>query len=292
METWPRRAADCRQTPRLGRVLMADPAAFDVVDAQNAHMRDAAGELNIINKKRAREQWESLAAAYRRAGIDVSILDAEPGLPDFCFAANPSFVLPLPDGGREMWLSKMAHASRRGEVAAHAAFARKNNINIREMPAHVPRFEGTGDAMLHPGRFLLHAGVGPRSTRAAWDALADAHPDLDILIYQLHDERFYHLDTALAPLDENTALIVPQAFDGRGLKLIKSAFASAFEIPIAESLQFAGNAHCPDGRHVILQKGCVETERWLRSRGFEPVPVETGEFIKSGGSVFCLKLAW
>lgn len=289
---WTRSASSAPRVAPLTRVLMADPRYFNVVEAINAHMRDGEGNLNKINIHRAREQWEALAAAYGAAGIVVNILEPLAGLQDFCFAANPSLVLPLPGGGREMWLSRMAHPSRRGEVSAHEAFALKNNIPICNMPPAVSRFEGTGDAILHPGRFLLHAGVGPRTSDAAWRALADAHPDLDILIYNLQNEHFYHLDTALSPLDERTALYVPGAFDPAGLELLKSAFPTLFKIPHAEAMRFAGNAHCPDGKHVFLQKGCAETEQWLREHHYIPVPVETGEFIKSGGSVFCLKLAW
>ena len=40
---------------------------------------------------------------------------------------------------------------------------------------------------------------------------------------------------------------------------------------------------------MLLQAGCPRTEKALRARGYEPVPLETGEFRKSGGSVFCLK---
>ncbi|MFN0207454.1 MAG: dimethylarginine dimethylaminohydrolase family protein [Planctomycetota bacterium] len=294
-QTWPRRAADCKNTDLLNRVVMAEPSHFDILESINAHMRDGAGNLHKIDKAEAARQWNALVNAYKNAGIDVSILPAMPGKADFCFAANPSLVLALPDGGREMWLSKMANPSRRGEEAAHAKFAKEHahskNITIREMPAHVHKFEGTGDAIIHPGRWLIHAGVGPRSERAAWDALAAAHPDLDILVYSLTNEHFYHLDTALAPLGETAALFVKEAFDAAGLELLNAAFPILYQIPLAEAMRFAGNAHSPDGKHVFIQKGCGQTERWLRDNHYVPIAVETSEFIKSGGSVFCLKLS-
>lgn len=292
LHDWPRRASGCADVARLDRVLMADPAEFDIVESINSHMSDAGGRLHCVDRARARAQWVALADAYRAAGIVVCILDAPPGLHDFCFAANPALILPLPGGRCECWLSRMAHASRRGEVQYYHSFARAAGLPICEMPDYVTKFEGTGDAILHPGKFLLHAGVGPRSASEAWRALSAAHADLDILTYTLVNENYYHLDTALAPLDERTALYVPEAFDAAGIEMLQAAFPNHFPIPSGEAMRFAGNAHCPDGRHVFLQKGCERTEQWLREHYYIPIPVETGEFIKSGGSVFCLKLAW
>ena len=280
--------------PPLDRVILGDPSGFEVREAQNIHMRDAAGALNRVDRDAALAQWRALRDAYRKVGIEVAVLDAPtaPALADFCFAANPSMVVPLPDGTKEMWLSRMAHLSRRGETEHHRRFAIERGIPVREMPPGVAKFEGTGDGLFHPGRFLLHAGIGARTDASAWAALAAAHPTLDVLLYSLANENFYHLDTALAPLDETHALLVREAFDARGLALARAAFPNVFEVPLEEAMRFAANAHSPDGRHVLIQRGCDATESWLRSRGFVAVPVETGEFLKSGGSVFCLKQSW
>lgn len=288
---WPRRPSALPATARTRRVLLADPAYFDVEYAINVHMTAADGALQRVDRAEARRQWQALRAAYEQLGIDVDVLPAVAGLPDLCFSANPSLYLPLPGGGSEFWLGRMAHPQRQSEVEQHARYARARGWPVRELPAAVAAFEGTGDGLVHPGRFLLHAGVGPRSHPAAWEALAQAHPELDILLYALQDARFYHLDTALAPLDEQAALYVPEAFDGAGRELLLAAFPAAIPVPLDEALRFAANAHCPDGRHVLIQRGCPRTEDALRARGFVPIPLETGEFLKSGGSVFCLKQA-
>lgn len=289
---WPRRAEALPAVALFRSVLLGDPAGFDVVEAQNVHMTGAGGRLHRVDREAARAQWHSLLEAYRGIGLEVELLPARPELPDAVFTANPALVLSLPDGGREAWLGRMAHPSRQPEVALHEEFLRRRGIPVRAMPAAVERFEGCGDGVLHPGRFLLHAGVGARSSERAWEVLAAAHPDLDVLVYRLQDERFYHLDTALAPLTERTALYVREAFDADGLALLQAAFPKAIEVPLAEALRFACNAHCPDRQHVLIQRGCAATVAELRRREFEPIELETGEFLKSGGSVFCLKLAF
>ena len=289
---WTRRAADLPAVQRPQRILLGDPAHFEILEAINPHMRDASGKLLRTDHARAIEQWTALAETYRSLGLTVEVLPAEDGLVDSCFTANPSLVLSLPGGAREMWLARMAHPSRQGEVALHASFGLASGLGIREMPPEIGRFEGGGDGILHPGRFLLHAGIGPRSERAAWEVIAEAHPRMDVLAYELQDPRFYHLDTALAALDEQTALLVPQAFSAEGWELVTAAFPDSIEVPEEEAERFAGNAFCPDGRHVILEQGCVQTVAALQERGFHVLSVDTGEFRKSGGSVFCLKQAY
>ncbi len=288
---WTRRPEALARTSLPRTVLLGDPAAFTVAAVHNPHMADAEGHPQRINSAAARAEWLALAAAYRALGLAVEVLPADPSLPDLCFTANPSLALPLPQGW-EIWLAHMTHASRRPEADLHAEWYATRGLTLRRMPDSVARFEGGGDGIPHPGRFLLHAGVGPRSALAAWEFLAAAHPDLDVLLYSLEDPRFYHLDTALAALDERHCLYVPEAFDARGRELLAAAFAIPIPIALEEALNFAGNAHCPDGRHVLLPKGNPLIEHALARHDFIPIPLDTREFQKSGGSVYCLKQAF
>lgn len=282
----------CAAIAPLERVLLGHPGAFAVAEVHNPHMEQSTGVLQQVDRARAIEQWQTLRDSYEAIGVATAALDPVEGLADLCFTANPSFVLPLPDGGREVWLARMRHASREPEVEQHRLFFAAAQEALRTMPEHVPHFEGCGDGLLHPGRFLLHAGVGPRSSPAAWDVLQQAHPALKILRYSLVDPRFYHLDTALVPVDEETALYVPEAFDAQGRAQVHEAFPRAHALPLEESLRFAGNAHCPDGQHVLLEASCTATCEELDRMGYTPIAVPTSEFRKSGGSVFCLKQAY
>jgi N-dimethylarginine dimethylaminohydrolase len=40
---------------------------------------------------------------------------------------------------------------------------------------------------------------------------------------------------------------------------------------------------------VLIQEGCDGTVDRLRAHGFVPVELDTSEFLKAGGSVFCMK---
>lgn len=59
----------------------------------------------------------------------------------------------------------------------------------------------------------------------------------------------------------------------------------------AEKL-LAVNAVSPDGKNVLIQEGCEDVNIKLRKHGFNVHEFRTNEFLKSGGSVFCMKLLY
>lgn len=278
--------------PRPGRVLLADPGAFDVSYAINPHMLDERGLLKRVDAAQAREQWSALRAVIEELGLETHVLPAVPGLPDLVFCANP--VLPLePRRGRPRALcSRMAARERWEEVPRVAGALENLGCELLELPAELGPLEGTGDGLWYPGRALLLAGVGPRSGAAAWGEVA-RHTAAPVVLLELIDPDFYHLDTALAPIDGRTCLWFPGAFSATGRTLVRALFADAIEVSEHEARRlFACNAWCPDGAHVLIQRGCEGANAALRERGLEVVELGTEEFLKAGGSVFCMKLAF
>jgi N-dimethylarginine dimethylaminohydrolase len=152
--------------------------------------------------------------------------------------------------------------------------------------------EGQGDLLRHPGRQdVVHGGFGFRTTRAALDRVGEI-TGATVVIHELSDPRFYHLDTCLVPLSEDEALFAPEAFSPEGHATLRKWFPKLVAAPLEEaSSGFACNAHCPDGRNVLIDSSCRRTSDLLAARGYEVTPVDTSEFRKAGGSVFCMKLS-
>lgn len=274
--------------PRPGRVLMTTPAHFTVEYVINPHME---GHVGSVDPERARAQWEALRAAYERLGVEVATVEGAEGLPDMVFCANQTLPYRTPGGERGVVLSRMHAAQRKAEVPHYARFFADEGYETHALPADVPGdFEGMGDALWHPGRYLLWGGYGYRTDRTIYDRLS-ADFGFPVVPLALTDPEFYHLDTCLCPLDEATALCYPAAFDDGGLEALRAHFPRLIEAPEGDARErFACNAHTPDGRHVLIQRGCTETNRLLQKAGYEPVEVDTDEFLKSGGSVFCMKV--
>ena len=274
--------------PLPRRVLMTTPDHFEVAYVINPHMEGHIGE---VDRGEARRQWDALKAAYESIGVEVVILKGSAGLPDQVFCANQTLPFATPGGDRGVVLSRMHAPQRKPEVDHYAAFFEAQGYDVHGLDADLPGdFEGMGDAIWHPGRFLLWGGYGFRTDRTVYERLGDKL-GFPILPLYLEDPDFYHLDTCFCPLDEATVLIFPGAFDEAGLDQIRSHFERVLEAPEDESRGlFACNAHSPDGLHVLIQKGCTQTTASLRGAGYTVVEVETGEYLKSGGSVFCMKL--
>ncbi|MFN3596770.1 MAG: dimethylarginine dimethylaminohydrolase family protein [Rubricoccaceae bacterium] len=274
--------------PRPGRVLMTSPEHFEVAYVINPHME---GNLGAVDPARARAQWAALRDAYERLGFPVSVVPGQPGLPDMVFCANQTLPYLTPGGARGVVASRMHAPQRAGEVPYFEAFFAGEGYAVHTLDPDLPgTFEGMGDALWHPGRYLLWGGYGYRTSRQVYDRFAEKL-GFPVVPLALTDPDFYHLDTCLCPLDEHTALLFPGAFDDEGLATIRAHFRRTIEAPEDEARRlFACNAHSPDGRHVLIQRGCARTNDLLRAGGYEVVEVDTDEFLKSGGSVFCMKL--
>ena len=271
--------------PRPRRVLLTTPTFFDVRYVINPHME---AHLGSVVYEEAAQQWGQLRDTYEQLGIDPVILEGVKELPDMVFCANQTLPYYRQDKERGVVLSHMHASQRRPEVTHYEQFFQRQGYNC----LHLPRafdFEGMGDAIWHPRRYLLWGGYGIRTDPAAYDALTSLLA-VPIVALRLVDPTFYHLDTCFCTLDEQTVLVFPGAFEEDGLALIRAGFDHVIEAPEDEARRrLACNAHCPDGHHVLIQQGCRETNRRLREAGFEPVEVDTGEFLKAGGSVFCMK---
>lgn len=285
--------ADLPRCELSKHVLVADPEHFDLEYAINPHMRDEHGELRRVDRVLARKQWQAWVDALRASGLIVDVLPALPGQPDLVFCANQA--LPIArgialDGAARVVPSRMAHAERRGEVAHVVAALERMGYRI-DPPAAAAPIEGMGDGLWHPGRRLLLAGIGPRSSRAAWEEIAERYK-VPTLVLELVDADFYHLDTALALLSQDTCLWLPEALSEASRSLVRAIFPRAIEADEGEARRhLACNAFCADGQRVFLDSGALKTAQTLERAGFTVQRLDSSEFLKSGGSLFCMKLS-
>jgi N-dimethylarginine dimethylaminohydrolase len=274
---------------RPNRVLMAEPEFFEIESVDNPHM---VGRVGSVDRFAARVQWKRLCEAYQETGTRPDITPGIPFCPDYVFCANQA--LPVPPGllgpGPAAVASIMRTARRQAEVRPICEHLQAQGVEVRQLdPYSVPRFEGTGDAQWHPTRGLLLGGVGPRSALQAYERIS-AWTGAPAVVFSLVDPRFYHLDTCLAVVDERTALAFPGAFDAEGLALLRAIFEDLIEVSEVEAMRMVCNGHSPDGASFIVQSGAPEACKLLDERGVRVLEVETAEFLKSGGSVFCMKL--
>ena len=276
-----------RRPARAKGVLLGSPDAFQVLEEHNVHM---GGKLGSVDSDAAARQFEELAAVYRSIGLETHALSADPNLPDLVFSANPSLAGVDRAGETFAILSRMRHESRRPETAVHALWYEQQGIRVVSFPSELAgSWEGGGDNLWHPGRYQLWSGVGPRTDERllSW---VSAELSIPTVVLALENPEFYHLDTCLAMIDEETAAFVPQAFHPDGVEMIRAGFPKAIELDTAEARHgFAGNLYCPDGRNLLLPAGAPDSRRRLTEAGLAVQEIGTGEFLKSGGSIYCMK---
>jgi N-dimethylarginine dimethylaminohydrolase len=263
------------RTPRPRSYLMCRPDHYTVQYRINPWM--ASGPP--VNRARAARQWQSLCDAYLGLGHSVQFIDGQPGLPDMVFAANGATVI----GGTVLG-ARFRHPERAAEGPAYLDWFRHQGYPAVHEPRRVN--EGEGD-IVHAGRVIL-AGYGFRTDQAVKDDLLAVF-GLPVMSLRLTNPRFYHLDTALCVLDEDTAAYYPDAFDPPGRAALAALFPGLIEASAADAGVLGLNA-VSDGRHVILPAQATGLARQLAAHGFDPVGVDMSEFRKAGGGPKCCTL--
>jgi N-dimethylarginine dimethylaminohydrolase len=264
-------------TPR--HYLMCPPEHFAVSYAINPWM-DAARPADAAL---ARHQWEALRRTYLDLGHRVEVIAPEPGLPDMVFAANGGLVV----GGRALG-ARFTHPERAAEGPAFQRWFQAGVAAgvLKEAVVPVATNEGEGDFLV-VGDLIL-AGHGFRTQQAA-HAEAQELFGVPVISLRLVDPRYYHLDTALAVLDDRTVAYYPGAFSEGSREVLRQLFPDAV-LATAEDAAVLGLNAVSDGRNVVLPERATALAEELRLRGFTPVGVDLSELLKAGGAVKCCTL--
>ena len=264
---------------------MCPPKHFTVEYAINPWMDTTV----TVDAGLALKQWDQLRTTLAGLGHVVHVLDAEPGLPDMVYSANGAFSV---DG--TVYGARFRYPQRADEARAHQAFY-LSGLSGGEggeggqwrfvAPQHVN--EGEGDFAYLPGAYggIVLAGYGFRTEPAA-HAEAQEVLGRPVVSLRLVDPAFYHLDTALAALDDRHVTYYPGAFSPASQRVLAQLFPDAV-IADREDAEAFGLNLVSDGRHVILNTEAVAMGQKVRAAGYHPVHVDLSELKRGGGSVKC-----
>jgi N-dimethylarginine dimethylaminohydrolase len=233
------------------RFLMCPPTYFAVRYSINPWMHPA----QPVDVLQALAQWQQLHDALLGLGHRVHLMPADPDLPDMVFTANGGIVI--------------------GDRGLVPRFRQARYVN-----------EGEGDFLL-TGEHIL-AGTGLRSDPRAVDEVQD-YFGRPVVALQLVDPRFYHLDTALARLDDETVVYWPDAFAPKSQEVLRELFPDAILATERDAAALALNM-VSDGSTVIMTTECDVLAERIVERGFVLVRVSTSELRKAGGGAKCCVL--
>ena len=263
---------------KLRHYLMCPPTYFDVAYSINPWM-DPSGH---VDHALAVRQWSGLVDVYRSTGHRVDLLEPLAGLPDMVFAANGATVV----DGRTL-PARFANPEREAEAAVHAAWHQRNGILYGggDVQPAIAINEAEGDFAVLSRKIL--AGYGFRTTPGAHRELATL-ADREVISLELIDPRLFHLDLALAVLDDERDHIAyyPDAFSQRSRRLLDELFPDALIATERDAYAFGLNT-VSDGLHVFVPAGARQLREGLANAGYWPISIDLSELLKGGGSVKC-----
>ena len=268
------------------QVLLCPPSFFDVVDHKNPYMSGNSA----VDREKARTQWQGLCTALQQCEFQIETVEPSPGLEDMVFAANQAFVGDHPTLGKFVVPSRMVYPSRQREVPFYIDWYRQKDYKILQLDLGDDYLEGHGDLLWHPDRSRVYAGYGFRTTRGGVDKFTAAMTKMGIAVLplQLIDPYCYHLDTCFCPLNNDAVLIYPGAFSPQALETLRPFWKRIHELTADEAHKFMGNGIVANGRY-ITPRTTLHLESILHQEKLSPLILDTSEFEKAGGSVFCMK---
>jgi N-dimethylarginine dimethylaminohydrolase len=255
-------------------VLMCRPEHFTVSYRINPWMHPE----DPTDTSLAVKQWTTLYNTYIDLGFTVHLIESLPGLPDMVYAANGGFVL---DG--IAYGAQFHYPERQPEGPAYMEWFRAQGLDVREPES---TNEGEGDFLLVGDTILAASGF--RSDTSSHQEIANIF-GREVVSLQLVNPSYYHLDTALAVIDETTIAYLPSAFDEASLSILRERYPEAI-IATEEDAAFLGLNSFSDGHNVVIAERATTFARDLADRGYNPIGVDLSELLLGGGGVKCCTL--
>jgi N-dimethylarginine dimethylaminohydrolase len=271
-------------------LLMCRPDHFGVTYAINPWMDPISWALNFDNlAATSQREWAALHNIFTNLGASIEFVPAVAGLPDLVFTANAAVVL---DG--TALLSRFRYPERQNEQAyfefAFQGLQARGIIDaVEKLPDNLV-LEGAGDCVWDWTRKAFWMGYGQRSDAASRNVVHEIF-GADVIVLELAESRFYHIDTALCALPRGEILYFPQAFTRKSRAAIRERAmpAQLIEVGVDDAYELAANAVCIG--NAVIMSSCGEPLRAeLIERGYRVVTTPLRSFLRSGGSACCLTL--
>ncbi|MBP9690561.1 hypothetical protein KBD81_00615 [Candidatus Woesebacteria bacterium] len=260
----------------MKKLLLCPPTHYDIRYEINPWMNID----NPIDHVKAQEEYKTLTYAYRALDIEYNELPPVEGLPDQVFTTDLGHA-----EGNQFIQANFKYPERQKEALIASEYFRERKFEIKTLPPEI-YFEG-GDLLKVGKRYLF--GYGKRSSYEALPRLEELL-DSSIIAIELPDDTFYHLDTCVAPLSDDIALMNPEALNDEGLAVLRSTFATCVETSTEDNDKLVCNA-LPFGTDLILSAGVSnELKDQLIALGFRICTVPMTEYLKGGGGIHCVSL--
>lgn len=261
------------QSKVIKEVLMCRPLYFSISYSINPWMKIGSEDKNM-----AQIQWQKLTRVYQDLGIRVNLIDQKPKIPDMVFSADQGIVV-----GKKVIMSNFRFRERKGERKPYLDWF----ITHGYEPIFIPEkahFEGNGECLFFCQKLFI--GIGYRANFLTCKYLKKAL-DMEVIPLELVNPYFYHLDTAMFVLNNQTVFYYPEAFSKKSQKVLQKLAPNLITFDDFEAHNFAANSVVTD-HQVIINKTLPSFRKSLTKLGYESVEADISEFAKAGGGAHCL----
>ena len=232
------------------------------------------------DKEKAPLQWKNYCDLLTKLKIKVHTIKPRPSLPDMVFTANAGLLFK-----KKFIVSNFRYPQRQGEAKYFSQWFKRRGYEVITLPRDY-LFEGEGDALIIGD--TLVAGFRFRSDIHSHRFIGDIIGKR-VVSLELVNSNFYHLDTCFCPLNKDTAMHYPKAFDKYGIKVLNHLIPTLIKIRTKDAMNFCCNA-LVSGKKIIMNNCTGKLKDQLEGLGFKVYCLDFSEFIKAGGSSKCLAL--
>ena len=223
--------------------------------------------------KKALQQHDKYIEALRSCGVEVTILEAEEQYPDSVFVEDTAVL-----AEKCAVITNPGVSSRRGEEVSIKETLKKFYTKIESITA--PGTLEGGDVMRVKDHFYV--GLSVRTNEQGARQFKDILNKYGYTASFVKMEKFLHLKTGLAYLENNNLLTAGEFIDRPG-------FETFNRIVIDDSESYAAN--CIWVNNVVLvPMGFPMTKAAIEAIGYKTMVVDVSEFRKLDGGLSCLSL--
>ncbi|MBP1817490.1 N(G),N(G)-dimethylarginine dimethylaminohydrolase [Mycobacterium sp. OAE908] len=228
-------------------------------------------ERSSIDVNTAMRQWEGYLRAFVDAGWRVTEVEPAPACPDSVFVEDTVVVY-----GDLAVIARPGAAERRPETEGTEKAVAEMGYRIAHIAA--PGVLDGGDVLKHDG--IVYVGQSGRTNADGIRQLAEHLEPFGATVLPVALSKALHLKSAVTALPDGTIIGYEPVVDDPS---VFPTFLAVPEEPGAHVVLLG------DGK-LLMSSAAPETAALLRTRGYEPVLVDIGEFEKLEGCVTCLSV--
>lgn len=272
------------------------PFTLSADNPNNIWMEELSDVERSINKPKAYKQFMDLYS-FMASGSLCYLLPSYGNYQDQVYVANVGAYLPHIKDRNVILLSNYTSEPRQGEEKVAAPFFQMMNYETIESPF---KWEGEAD-LKYIGANNYIGGYGIRSALETYQWMSDTF-DMNIIPVQMTEERLYHLDCSVFPLNNKKTLVCTQLYTAaeraeieKYTEIIDVEFEDAY-LGMTNAVRLGQLILCAsdisslkvsDEFYAGEKHKITSLERICANEGMEPVIFNMSEYMKSGAMLSC-----